>query len=417
MVRTCKVIKKENGAKSQALSGLKVLDFGWFIVSPLAASYLGMHGATVIKVESMKKIDLLRTILPMAKGIAGVNRSIQFTSWNSSKYSITLNLAHPKGFNIAKRLVSWADVLIENLRPQKIGKLGLSYDDVKKINPSIIMASGSLQGQTGPRAEVAGLGLMMQGLPGMVHPTGPPEGPPTPVPAALPDFTATFYLLVAILAALDYRRRTSKGQYIDLSEVETALPFLSPNILDYCANDAEMLRVGNRSSYGAPHNAYRCLGDDRWCVITVFTHEEWTAFCNAIGNPEWTKQPRFATLPARKEHEDELDKLVEEWTLRYSTEAVMKMMQSFGIAAGVVENGKDLHQDQQLKYRHHFWPLEHDEIGQFAFDGPSYRLSETPAQLDIPSPCLGQHTEFICREILGMSSEEFVELDQEGVFT
>ena len=295
-------------------------------------------------------------------------------------------------------------------------KWGLGYEGIKKIKDDIIMVSTSPLGQTGPEAQQAGFGLELVSRGGFTHFTGWPDQEAVGVGYPYTDTVTPPLAVVAIMAALDYRRRTGRGQYIDLSQHEVAVQHLAPAILDYTVNGREGGRTGNRHPHAAPHGAYRCQGDDRWCTIAVFNDEEWGAFCEVIGEPAWTKQPRFDTLPARKENEDELDRLVENWTTKFTPEEVMHKMQAAGIAAGVVQSGKDLIEDPQLEHRHHFWYLNHPEMGTCAYDGPPFRLSETPAELNMPAPCLGEHTDYVCTQILGMSDEEFIGLLNEGVF-
>lgn len=394
----------------KALEGLKVVDFGWNATVPFMAKYLGDFGATVVKVESAKRPDTLRNILPFSKGIPGLNRSLNFLSFNSSKYSMALDLRHPRGVGVAKRLVSWADTVLENFMPGTMEKLGLGYEELKRINPGVIMVRASLQGGEGPHSQVGAVGVMMQALTGIVYPMGWPDGPPTPIPCATTDFITPFWCMAAIFAALDNRRKTGEGKLIDFSQYEAGVTFTTVAVLNYLANGQGQCRRGNSSPNAVPHNAYRCQGEGRWCAIAVFHEEEWRALCGVMGNPPWTAEKRFSTFEARKENEAELDRFVEEWTLRYPAGEVMKRLQPAGVPAGIVQNGRDLHTDPQLKHRHHFWTLPHPEVGQFTSDGPSFRLSETPAEITRPAPCLGEHTELVCREMLGMSDEEFVDL-------
>jgi benzylsuccinate CoA-transferase BbsF subunit len=221
--------------------------------------------------------------------------------------------------------------------------------------------------------------------------------------------------MAAIFAALERLKQTGEGTTIDFSQFEAGVTFIAPDILNFVANGKLQDKAGNASPYAAPHNAYRCKGDDRWCVIAVFGDEEWRSFCEVIGNPPWVNDPRFLDFTRRKENEPELDRLVEEWTISHSPEEVMERMQSAGIAAGIIANGQDFYEDPQLKYRHHFWTLPHAEVGEFSCEGPSAILSETPAEITMPAPCLGEHTEFVCREFLNMPDDEFIDLYKEGV--
>ena len=207
---------------------------------------------------------------------------------------------------------------------------------------------------------------------------------------------------------------TIKGVYIDMSQSEAGISALSPAILDYSANNRSQGPIGNRSSCACPHGGFRCRGDDRWCAISISEDKEWESFCRVVGRG-WTEDPRFTTLIARKENEDELERLVEEWTLGFSAEEVMTKLQEAGVPAGVVQNCQDLASDRQLRYRQHFRTVEHPEIGSFTNATPSFRLSKTPCKLK-PSPCLGEHNDYVYKEILGMSDEELVSLLAEGVF-
>ena len=402
--------------KRRPLEGIKVADFSWIAAGPMVTKQLAEHGATVVKVESMTRPDILRNYIPMAGGIPGVNRCASFSAYNDSKYSIALKLSTPRGIEVAKRLIAWADIVIENFIPGTMEKWGLGYDDIRKFKPDVIMVRLSMQGQTGPRATQAGLGTMLMGPSGISEVTGWPDRDPVGIPTAYTDWIAPWYMVVAIIGALNRRKQTGKGMYIDCSQLEAGASFLSPAILDYTVNGRVQTKDGNRSPYAAPHGAYRCRGDDRWCAIATFTDDEWHSFCKVIGEPPWTKDSRFTTLIGRKKNEDELNPLVEAWTINFSPEEVMKELQAAGVAAGIVENGQDLHEDPQLKHRHHFWFLEHPEMGLHSYDGQSYRLTKTPGELTMPAPCLGQHTEYVCCEVMGMPDEEFMELLAEGVF-
>jgi crotonobetainyl-CoA:carnitine CoA-transferase CaiB-like acyl-CoA transferase len=401
----------------QALQGLKVADFSWYIAGPSIPMWMAHHGAEVIRVESLIRPDELRGIEPFKDGIAGINRSGCYANYNSNKFNIALNLNHSRGVEVARKIVAWADVLVENFTPGTMArKWGLGYESVKELKPGIIMVSTSPMGQTGPESEQAGFGLELVSRGGFTHFTGWPDQDAVGVGYPYTDTITPPVAVIGIMAALDYRRRTGKGQYIDLSQHEIAVQHLTPAIIDYTVNGREGGRIGNRNPNAAPHGAYRCQGEDRWCTIAVFTDEEWRAFCGVIGRPELKEDTRFATLAARKENEDELDEIVEGWSINLVPEEVMKRMQATGIAAGVVQSGKDLIEDPQLKHRHHFWYLNHPEMGVCAYDGPPFILSETPAELNRPAPCLGEHTEHVCTKILGIPDEEFVELLAEGVF-
>lgn len=401
---------------TKALQGIKIADFTWVAAGPLTTIYLAQCGATVVKVESATRVDGQRTFPPNKDGIAGMNRSLEFSLDNAGKYGMTINLNHPKGLDVAKRLIVWADVVAENYRPGTMERWGLGYEDLKKINPSIIMFRSSAQGQTGPHADMGTTGITLQSLTGFTFLTGWPDQDPSPPWGAYTDLTVPALGATMLVAALDYRARTGQGQCLDLSQYEASLQYLAPAVLDYVVNGRCASRMGNSCHYAAPHGVYRCAGDDRWCTIAVFSDEEWKAFCKAIKQPDWSKNPRFATLVDRKANEEELNRLIEEWTINHTAEEVMVLMQESGISAGVVENAADLVKDPQLKKRAVFQPLDHDEIGQVLHRGAAFKLSRTPWKLEMPGPCLGQHTEYVCREFLNMSDQEFVDLLNSGAF-
>ncbi|MFC1965839.1 CaiB/BaiF CoA transferase family protein [Chloroflexota bacterium] len=395
------------------LEGIKVADFTQVITGPLTTKVLSDYGAVVIKIESRLRPDLEREVQPFKDNIRGVNRSGSFNQHNTGKLSLTLNLTHPRGVEVAKRFVAWADIVAENFAGGVMARMGLGYEELKKVKPDIIMLSSCMQGQTGPYATHPGYGAHLAALSGFSHVAGWPDREP-PYIGTYTDFIAPRFHALTILAALDYRRRTGKGQHLDMSQYENGVHFIAPLILDYAVNKRVAERMGNHYPYAAPHGAYRCRGEDRWCAIAVFTDDEWQSFYKVIGNPTWTKEPRFSTLQLRKKIEDELDKLVEEWTINYSAEEVMTMMQTGGVAAGVLQTGEGLlEHDPQLKHRHFFWELDHPEMGKYYALGHPFVLSKLPCELR-RAPLLGEHSKYALDEVLGMSDEEIAELVMEG---
>ena len=400
----------------QAFEGIRVVDFSWYAVGPQTARYLGDHGAEVIRVESSVSPDGLRKAGPFRNGEVGPNRSGYFNNQNPNKYGVSLNLKLPRAVEIARRLIARADVVAESFTPGVMERFGLAYDDLAKIRPDIIMISMGAQGRGGPYSHHSAFGHVQQALSGVNHLTGWPDGYPTGAHGPYTDFFVPHIAAMAVIGALDYRGRTGKGQYIELSQLEASIHCLETAILDYTVNGREQNRMGNRHPQAAPHGAYRCLGDDRWCAIAIATDGEWRALCQVIGDPPWCADSRFNTQAGRLDNADELDCLVEAWTCHHAAERVMALMQGAGVAAGVVQTSQDLHADPQLKHRGHYWVLDHPETGPSTYDSPAPKLSRTPSQARMPAPCLGEHNQFICSEILGMSDEEFVELLGDGVF-
>ncbi|MFC1919487.1 CaiB/BaiF CoA transferase family protein, partial [Chloroflexota bacterium] len=246
---------------------------------------------------------------------------------------------------------------------------------------------------------------------------GWPDREPTGIFGAYTDIASPFYLLSMLVAALDYRRRTGKGIYMDLSQFEAGTSLLGPAILDYSVNYRVAVRSGNRHQYAVPHAAFPCKGDDRWIAIGVFSDTEWQSFCKVLGNPEWATGPRFNTFLSRKHHEDELEDYISKWTANHIAEEVMTWMQEAGVPAGIVARIQDLFADQQLKHRQHFRVLEHKVIGPHAYNAPAYRLSKTPCDITKAAPSIGEDNEYVLREVLGYSDEEIADMLISGAVT
>lgn len=403
--------------KRQVLEGIKVADFSWWGVAPQACRELAEHGATVVRIESHRHPDGLRTMVPYKDDIPGVDRSAFGAAYNTNKYSISLDFARPKGLEIAKKLVQWADIFAESNAPGVMAKLGLDYESCKKIKPDIIYFSTCAQGQYGPHHELALSGAHSMYVAGFGEVTGWPDRGAVWTNTSYTDYISPWYVVTAVIGALLYRRKTGKGMYLDQSQLEAGITFLGPAMLDYAVNNRVATRMGNRIPYAAPHGAYRCKGDERWCVIAVFTDEEWRSFCQAIGNPDWAQNEKFATLLGRKENEDELDRLIEEWTQNHAPEEVMHIMQAAGVPAAVVQNAEDIFEDPQVKHREHFRFLEHKVIGRHAYNAPAYKLSKTPANIWKAGQVLGEDNEYVYKEILGLSDEDIADLVVEGVIT
>jgi len=397
--------------------GIKVADFSWVGVGPQVARELAEHGATVIRVESHKRPDLLRVSAPYRDGIPGIDRSAYWTAFNTNKYGMSLDLTKPKGREVARRLVAWADLVTDGMTPGSMAKLGLDYESCRQIKPGIIYYSTTQMGQEGPYNTLGGYGAMGAAYAGYSHLTGWPDRPPVVLPNAYTDFISPWYLCTAVIAALDYRRRTGQGLYLDQSQVEAGVTFWGPGLLDYIVNGRIPTRMGNRHPYMSPHGAFPCLGDDRWVAIAVSADEEWQALRQAMGGPEWAHEPRFATLLARKENEDELEALVAEWTKNYAPHQVMATLQAAGVASGVVQTPEDLFNDPQVKHRQHFRRLQHRVIGLHHYHTPAYKLSKTPSHLWKAGPCLGEDNESVYKEILGYSDEEVTQFLLDGVIT
>ena len=398
-----------------AFEGIKVADFAWVGVGPITAKYLADHGATVVRVESHARPDILRQAPPWTDGQPGLDRSQFFASFNTSKHGITLDLSKPKAQELAKQLIAWADVVLESFTPKAMRNWGLDYDNLRKINPELIMLSTCQQGQTGPHALYPGFGNLMASLTGYYHISGWPDRDPAPPYGAYTDFIAPRFGATALMAALDYRRRTGKGQYIDMAQYEAALHFLSPALLDYQVNGRVLNREGNRSVRAAPHGVYQCQGEDRWLAVSVSTDAQWQGLLDVLGKPGWGNEARFATQTERLAHAEALDEVLGAWAAEQQAEAAAERLQQAGVPAGVVQNCLDLHQDPRLAAWNMFQYLDHKEMGPSPYEGHQFHLSKTPGELRWPAPVMGQHNAYVFGEILGLSESEIAQLTEEKV--
>lgn len=407
-----------DGTRGLPLSGLKVADFSWFGAGPICAENLASFGATVVRVESEAHPDGLRSVMPFAKDKTGYNVSGYFNAYNAGKLGLTLNLGTERGLAMARKLIAWCDVFITNQTPRIIEKWGFTYDEVAKINPQVIAAYQPMQGFDGPHKYFMGFGAVLGPITGYSHLSGFPHRPPMGLGTNYPDYVINpGHTLVAILAALRHRRRTGKGQRVELAQLESSVAPLAPAIMDFTSNGRVQGREGNRLPHAAPHGAFRCRDgafnnapEDRWVALGVFDEAQWRALVTAMGSPAWASEQRFASHDARKQNEDALESLVTEWTSEQAAEDVAALLQSHGVPAGVVQNARDvLDSDEHLRERGYYVYLDHAEAGRCAYDGPPFRLSRTPGVLRWAAPMLGEHNEQVCKEILNLSDEEIAE--------
>jgi crotonobetainyl-CoA:carnitine CoA-transferase CaiB-like acyl-CoA transferase len=392
-----------NEDNNTTLRNIRILDFSWVLAGPYATRILADFGAEVIKVQPL---------MPEAED--KFSRGY-YNTWNRNKLGITLNLNKPQGVALAKRLVSMSDAVVENFAPRVMANWELDYPSLRKVKPDLIMVSMSTMGQTGPWRDYVGFGQTVQAFSGITYLTSFPGKPPIGLGYSYADHIAGLMAALALLGALEYRQRTGEGQYIDVSQVEAMSSLLGSAILDYTISGREVEPVGNTSTQAAPYGVYRCQGDDRWCAITVFSDDDWQRFQQALGNPSWIEDKRFATLAGRLENTEELDRLVEGWTREHTAEEVMARLQEQGVAAGVVENATDLAKDPQLRARGFFIELDHPELGKTISDATPIRLSDTPARYSRAAPVAGQDNEYVYRQLLGMSDGELSELERQGI--
>lgn len=402
--------------KRFSLEGIHVLDFAWVGVGPITSKYLADNGADVIRIESLARLDVLRLGPPWKDGQPGINRSQFFASFNTSKKGISLDLGKPAARELALRLLPWADIVVESFTPKVMRNWQMDYERLSKLKPDLIMLSTCLQGQTGPNRLYPGYGQLMAALSGFYFISGYGDGNPCPPYGAYTDFIAPRFSTALLLAALDHRRRTGRGQYIDVAQFETALHNLAPAVIDYFATGHVLGAQGNRSERYAPHGAYRCRdqeGRQRWIAIAVADDQEWRGLLATLG--DCGADPRFATVVDRLQHREALDAYVAERVRDRAAADLTAQLQAAGVAAYPVQNCVDLHQDENLE-QFGFWHwLDHQEMGSAPYEGLQHRLSDTPGELRSAAPVLGQHNEEILGGLLGLSAAEIEKLKQEQV--
>lgn len=397
------------------LDGIRVLDLGWRAVAPVTARMLGWGGAEVIRIESATRHDGARQMPPLTPGVEdSLDASEWFNNFNSNKLSVSLNLRHPRAKELALELASLCDIVVENFSTGTIDRIGLGYDTLKKLRPDIIMVSHSLTGLSGPWKHVKGHGPMAAAMAGLHHLSGHADTPPISPAQAFTDYVVNpHHSAFAILSALHYRRRTGRGQYIDLAQYESIAHTTGTSILEYTTLGRDRERTGNRSSYTAPQNVYPCQSipldgriEDRWCAISVSNDEEWRSLCRAIDRPELADDERFESFEGRKKHEEEIDVAISAWTTDLRAEDVMLRLQAVGVGAGVVQNAKDLlTSDPQMAYSGHYRKVVHAVTGDSTYDGPPFTLSECPLEVR-PGPLLGEHNDYILQQLLGLTEAE-----------
>lgn len=395
-------------------AGIKVADFSWIGVGPITAKYLADHGATVVHVETERPADRLRLVGPFKDNVPGVNRCQFFGSFNTSKLSLAINLKDSVGLEVAKRLIAWADVCLDSFTAGTIADLGLGYDVVRTINPGIIMASTCLMGQSGPAAGLAGYGYHAAAVSGFYEVTGWNDRPPGGPFNAYTDTIAPRFLAATLMAALDHRRRTGEGQYIDQAQMESALYFLAPELLDHQVSGRTPRRAGNDAPDAAPHDAYPCAGSDEWCAIAIETDAQWRALRQALGDPDWAAAPALDTVHGRRAQCELIDRKLAEFTARYEPRELMQRLQAAGVPAGMVQRSSDLLEDPQLRHRDFFRPLQHPEMGEVPYEGHQFRIAGYDSGPRTPAPCLGEHSIQVLQEILGYNDDDLARIAGSG---
>ena len=394
------------------LSGVRFADLTWAGAGPFSTKIFADFGADVIKVESATRVDPVRLGGPYRDGVPGVNRSGYFASRNTGKRSVALNLKTEEGRAVVRDLIRTADVVSNNFGPGAMDRLGLGYEDCRGIKPDIIHLSMPMYGEDGPLSSLLGVGMTIGAVTGMMSLTGYHGGPPIGPGTHFPDHAANpYHAAFAVLAALRHRRRTGRGMKIDLAQVESTINTVGIPVLEHALTGEEPERVGNRSRHHAPHNVFRCKGEDDWCAITVLTDAQWASLATIIGAAD----PDLATAASRLRDVDEVETAVSRWTVEQEAETVMRQLQQAGIPAGVVSSSRRLiDEDEQLRHRGYFQHIDHPELGEATYTSPPFRLDAERVELSRP-PLLGEHTDAVLGGMLGYSAERIAGLRASGV--
>lgn len=398
--------------EKKALEGVRVADFSMVWAGPYATAVLGYMGAEVIKIESKKHIDQTRQgSITLGEDYEGVNSSPIFNNANLNKKSVRIDISTKEGAELAKKIVAESDIVIENMRPGKMAKVGLGYEDLKKVKPDIIMIAASGFGATGPYASYGGYAPIFASIGGLAYLTGYSDGEPNTMSGVM-DLRVGTVSAFAALMALIRRQKTGKGMYIDVSSSEVISSLIGSDLMGYTMNGTSPMRRGNEDSIMAPHQVYRCKGDDKWVSIAVATEEEWKSLCNVMGNPEWTQDPKFEDEYMRWENQKELDQHMSEWTINYTDYEVMHMLQNVGVAAIPSMCAEEILSDPHSEARGIFTKVQHPVLGEKTVVMPPWRFSETPASIRKAAPLLGENNDEIFGGLLGMSAEEIQALKE-----
>jgi len=425
------------------LEGVRIADLTWLLAGAGGPRLLASLGAEVIRIEWRDRLDFLRYMPPFAplkneraekagalemtglskESVKSVNRAGYFNDINAGKKGISLNMGHPKGRELFKRLVAVSDVVVEAFTAETMRKWDLGYEALRAIKSDIIYMQQPGWGYKGPYVKFASYGPIAQAVSGLTEQSGlPTPHPPAGWGFSYMDWSGAYYCALTMLCAIYYKKRTGKGQYIDCSQVEPGIYMTGTAVLDYLTNGRHYQRSGNRSPYkpAAPHGAYRCGGDDRWLAIAITNEEEWRAFVQEMGSPAWAQQEKFAALHARVQNQEELDRLVGEWTKGKDAFALQERLQKSGVPAGVCQTAQDrIERDPQLKHLQWLIPLPHTEIGTWPVkDVPFHFTNGTVNQggpTERAAPCYGEDNDYVYGELLKLTTHERIELEKDGV--
>ena len=419
--------------KTFALRGLRVIEFTTGGSAPWIGRHLSFNGAEVIRIESQAHPDLSRLYVPPWNPSMGQQPAMspRLWEWHSAKRHTGLNVNTPAGRDVVHHLIDISDVVLVNLSASVTHRWGLQYDVLRKTNAALVMLSMPGFGMTGPYRDYVSFGATIEALSGLATSTGYPDG--DPIGSGLfhfPDWLNGMQGLIAILSALDHRRRTGQGQFIDMSQMEVMVSAFGPLLLQAALDPSAPERVGNLSHVAAPHNAYSCKGNDQWCVIGCYSNEEWVRLCNAIGRPELGKDKRFATLKSRQANLEQIDAIMAEWTIQRDPMDVMQTLQAAGVHGAKIYHIKELTSDPNLQAQNFFTMLPHlrrvlkpgerrlvepPEMGEVLATGLAIDLKEMPGHVWRSGPGWGADNRLIFRELMGLPAAQIDSLCKAGI--
>jgi benzylsuccinate CoA-transferase BbsF subunit len=400
---------------NDALAGFRCVDFSWVYAGPYCGQLLGDLGMEMIKIESRKRMDVVRNYPPFAYDDRRLNSSGYWNTHNRSKYSVNLNMKSEKARDLITQLIAMSDLVLENFSARGMRAIGFDYARLREINPRIVYCSMAGFGHRGPYKNYVAYGPMQESQAGIVNLTGWPDGQPSRVGTSYPDAAGGVSAAFSIVAALRHAKHTGQGQWIDLGQTLTAAALTGTAVIEYTVNGEVQQRNGDYHRFFAPHNVYPCSGDDQWCAISVENEPEFAALVAAIGQPELAYDMRFATNAGRLQNRQELDEIISRWTAQYDHYEVMRKLQAAGVAAGAVLTTGEFVEDEHVKARGFMESFDHPVAGEKLYPGVPFKMSLTPGYIHRPAPCLGADTEYIFKNLLGLSDEHIKQLDDEGI--
>jgi crotonobetainyl-CoA:carnitine CoA-transferase CaiB-like acyl-CoA transferase len=397
------------------LEGLKVLELAWVVAGPRVGRALADYGATVVRVDTALRDDAAKVVGPYVGGVVDYAQSALWDNTNAGKLGLALDLGHPEARQVVIDLARWADVVTESFLAGQLARWDLGWDVLSAANPGLVMLSSCLMGQDGPLSRTAGYGNVGAAASGFAVLVGREGAEPVGPFGPYTDFVAPRFSLPLLLAALDHRRRTGQGSWLDSSQAEAGMQFIAPQIADAAATGRVARAVGNRDAQMAPHGVFPCAGQERWIAIAAETDAQWRALARAIAGDALADDPRYAHLAGRKAHEDALEALVAGWTAARSAPEAEALLQAAGVPAHVAATSQDFCADPQIAALGHLVPQPEPRTRVEVVEASRLRLADTPAALQRSAPWIGRDTEQVLRDFAGYDDARIAALTAAGV--